>query len=56
MTAAVSAEGLSFRYNAAPVLSRVSFQLAEGDYLGLVGPNGSGKTTLIRLLLGFLEP
>jgi zinc transport system ATP-binding protein len=56
MMPAVSAEELSFRYNAMPVLSQVSFQLAEGDYLGLVGPNGSGKTTLIRLLLGFLEP
>lgn len=56
MTPAVSAEGLSFRYNSTLVLSEVSFQLGEGDYLGLVGPNGSGKTTLIRLLLGLLEP
>jgi zinc transport system ATP-binding protein len=56
MVAAVAAERLSFRYNGSTVLSDVSFALAEGDYLGLVGPNGSGKTTLIRLILGFLEP
>ncbi len=56
MTPAVAARGLSFRYNGTTVLSEISFELAKGDYLGLVGPNGSGKTTLIRLILGFLEP
>ncbi len=49
----LSTENLCFRYNAAEVLTDVSFSLSEGDYLGLVGPNGSGKTTLIRCLLGF---
>lgn len=50
----VSVRNVSFRYDSQPVLERVSFELAKGDYIGLVGPNGSGKTTLIKLLLGIL--
>ncbi|HEY8448213.1 MAG TPA: ABC transporter ATP-binding protein [Thermomicrobiales bacterium] len=33
----------------------VSFQLAQGEILGLIGPNGSGKTTTINLLTGLLR-
>jgi zinc transport system ATP-binding protein len=54
--AIVRASGASFQYNSVEVLASISFQLARGDYLGLVGPNGSGKTTLVRLLLGFMRP
>lgn len=32
----------------------VSFQLEEGEILGLIGPNGSGKTTVFNLITGFL--
>ena len=35
-----------------PLLHNVSFQLAPGEFLGIVGPNGAGKTTLCRMLLG----
>lgn len=49
-------EKLSYRYNSAEVLSDVSFDVKEGDYIGLVGPNGSGKSTLIKLMLGLLVP
>jgi zinc transport system ATP-binding protein len=38
------------------VLSRISFRVTAGDYLGIVGPNGSGKSTLVRALLGLMEP
>lgn len=34
----------------------VSFELAEGEILGLIGPNGAGKTTLVSLISGTLEP
>lgn len=37
-------------------LSGLSFELHEGDRLGVVGHNGSGKTTLLRVLTGVYEP
>lgn len=35
-------------------LEGVSFEVAAGDYVGIVGPNGSGKSTLVRALLGLV--
>jgi len=34
----------------------VSFELAAGGTLGIIGPNGSGKTTLVNLITGFVRP
>jgi branched-chain amino acid transport system ATP-binding protein len=34
-------------------VSKVSFQLEEGEILGIIGPNGAGKTTLFNTLTGF---
>ena len=34
----------------------VSFEVAEGEILGLIGPNGAGKTTLFHVVSGFLRP
>ena len=47
---------LSFGYNGQDVLSNISFDVAQGDYLGVVGPNGSGKSTLMKSILGILRP
>jgi zinc transport system ATP-binding protein len=52
----VSVHNVSFKYNGKDVLCNISFDVARGDYLGLVGPNGSGKSTLIRLILGLENP
>lgn len=37
-------------------LNDITFDLAEGDRVGLVGHNGSGKSTLLRVLAGIYEP
>jgi ATP-binding cassette subfamily F protein 3 len=38
------------------LLDRVTWQLGDGDRVGLCGPNGAGKTTLLKILAGFEEP
>jgi ABC-type Mn2+/Zn2+ transport system ATPase subunit len=43
-------------YGRKKVVENISFQIAPGDYLGLVGPNGAGKTTIVRCILGTLRP
>jgi len=37
-------------------VSDLSFDLAEGELLGLIGPNGAGKTTAFNLMAGFIAP
>lgn len=39
-----------------PVLTKISFNLAQGELLGLLGPSGCGKTTLLRIIAGFEQP
>ena len=56
MTALVSFEGATLGYGRRALLRDLTFDLPEGDFLGIVGPNGSGKTTILRALLGTLRP
>ena len=37
-------------------LSRISFQVREGEFVSLLGPSGCGKSTLLNLIAGFLDP
>jgi len=53
----VNLKKLTFLYSADnPVIDNLSFNLYQGDRVGLVGPNGSGKTTLFHIILGLLKP
>jgi ABC-2 type transport system ATP-binding protein len=51
----IEAEGLTKRYNGAPAVDHVSFQVSRGEIFGLLGPNGAGKTTTILMLLGLTD-
>ncbi len=51
----VSVQSVSYKYNSESVLENVSFDIEEGDFLGIIGPNGAGKTTLFHCMLGLLN-
>ncbi len=48
--------GLTKRFGGFTALNDVSFEVAEGEILGLIGPNGSGKTTCFNCIAGALTP
>ncbi len=48
----ISVNNLSINFDGRLVLNNITFDIAKGDILAIIGPNGSGKTLLIRSLLG----
>jgi ABC-type branched-subunit amino acid transport system ATPase component len=50
---ALEAVELTKHYGGVTAVDGVSFQLADGELLGVIGPNGAGKTTLFDVLTGF---
>ena len=47
--------GISKSFGGVKAVDNVSFKLARGEIIGIIGPNGSGKTTLINLITGFVK-
>ncbi len=48
-------EGLSIGYSV-PIIENISFRLARGEVVCIVGRNGSGKSTLLKTLSGYIKP
>jgi ATP-binding cassette subfamily F protein 3 len=47
---------ITFGYSGETLFEGLTWQINEGDHVGLVGPNGAGKSTLLRLIAGKLQP
>jgi ABC-2 type transport system ATP-binding protein len=53
---AISVEHLRRQYGALCAVDDMSFEVRDGEIVGLIGPNGAGKTTTLRSLAGILRP
>ena len=54
--AAASVVGISKRFGKTSILENISFDVAEGEVLVLLGASGSGKTTILRIIAGLEMP
>lgn len=52
----IKVEDLTKKYEDLTALDNISFEMKEGEIVGILGPNGAGKTTLLRILVTFLAP
>ena len=56
MTTVLEVRGLEKTFGGIHAVDGVSFEVREGEILGIIGPNGSGKSTLFNCILGQLQP
>lgn len=54
--AVLSVRGVTKRFGGLVAVSNVSFDVAERQMVGVIGPNGSGKTTVLNMISGALKP
>ncbi len=47
---------IEFTYSSVPVLNKISFEVQDTEFIGIIGPNGSGKSTLIKCIDQILKP
>lgn len=56
MTPVIRLSDISLKRDNREILSHVSLDVDQGDFLAVTGPNGGGKTTLLRIILKLLQP
>jgi branched-chain amino acid transport system ATP-binding protein len=54
--ALLSVDDVSIQFGGLKALDHVSFDVREGEILGLIGPNGAGKTTCFNVMTGVYQP
>ncbi|MBI05672.1 MAG: ABC transporter ATP-binding protein [Rhodospirillaceae bacterium] len=52
----LAVSGLKTAYGRIPILHGIDLNVAEGEFVGILGHNGMGKTTLLKALIGLLRP
>ena len=52
----ITLKKISLSYNKRQILDDVSFNVREGEILGLLGPNGVGKSTIFNIIVGLVKP
>jgi branched-chain amino acid transport system ATP-binding protein len=56
MAVLLSLQGVTKRFGGVAALSGVTFDVGQGEILGVIGPNGAGKTTLLNCVSGVNRP
>ena len=52
----ITVDNITRKYGDFTAVDNVSFSIARGEIVGLLGHNGAGKTTIMKMLTGYLEP